>query len=70
MVLIGRLVSDLRDLYSYLMENTTNTETCQFAHAHGVECGGNNEVRRVNGTHTTICDAHFYEMVDASMSLW
>jgi len=52
------------------MENIINTETCQFADARNIECCGNNEVRRVNGTHTTICDAHFYEMVDSAMSLW
>ena len=53
------------------MENTTNTETCQFQpHARNIECCGNDEVRRVNGKLITICDAHFYNLVDASMSLW
>lgn len=52
------------------MENTTNTDKCQFTDARNIECCGNDEVRRVNGKLTTICDAHFYEMVDSAMSLW
>ena len=52
------------------MDNTTNTDTCEFIGARNPECCGNLEGRRVNGKHTIICDEHFYEMVDQAMSLW
>lgn len=45
------------------------TDTCEFTNTHNIECCGNTEVRRVNGVRTVMCDAHFYELVDASMSL-
>lgn len=45
------------------------TETCEFTETHNIECCEHLEVRRVNGKFITICDAHFYDLVDLSMSL-
>ena len=53
------------------MDNNEPIETCEFSpNNRRIECCGNNEVRRINGKLITICDAHFYNLVDASMSLW
>ena len=52
------------------MNTTQPTIGCEFANTHDIECCGNDEVRRLNGALRTICDAHFYDIVDASLSLW